>query len=739
MSLHILEPMPRIFLIITSLFLCVSSFAGPAREGLFFLEQPDGSSFKARFLGDEWTKIQLTEDGCAIKQGNDKWWYIAYYDQDGRKRTTEYKVGDEVPADVLSKSRQVPYELLAQKAMEYRRPALLAQARERTLMSRLNNESEDSQVKVKYGLVILAEFNGTNEKFTYKKEDFEKLLNQSGYSVNGGTGSAKDYFEDQFGENYEFRFDVTDIVTLPKLMSYYGANDDDTGNDLRAHEMVADACKLLDDDVDFSRYDQDGDGQVDNVFLFFAGNDEAEGFSSDHIWSHAWYIASGGINLTLDGVKINRYACSAELRRIGTKDYMAAIGSFCHEYSHTFGLPDLYDTNYQIGGFAAATWRSLSLMDAGNFNNNGNTPPNLNVVEREYLGISDIREIDKEGAYQMESISKGLGYKINTGTEGEFFLMECRTNEGWDSAIGGEGMLIYHIDRSIMDSGESYLLGNSITAIDRWTMTNEVNALADHQCADLIEADGRGDKFNTHTDAEYINWLRDISGVFYPYGSRNSVTAITVPGLECWGDSEAQFGVADITYDDGIITFKAVAYKEFESVKVDPFQNDAILTFQMLAAGSDNAKIEYGPTDGQKTSVNVRAYEKGKWAVVLGGLMPNTSYRAKVTVYDSDGGVLSDMSTSFLTKKKNDTQPPYIYLGGIERTSSGNFKKGTKLPLRVFNAQDAKDVRWEFDGVEITPSSDCYYTVEKSGELRAFVVWDQGAEVITKYIRLEND
>ena len=70
------------------------------------------------------------------------------------------------------------------------------------------------------GIVILAQFQDV--KFKKSKADFENLLNKSGYN---GTGSVKDYYEDQFGDGWEFNFEVSEIVTLPNKLKHYGEND----------------------------------------------------------------------------------------------------------------------------------------------------------------------------------------------------------------------------------------------------------------------------------------------------------------------------------------------------------------------------------------------------------------------------------------------------------------------------------------------------------------------------------
>ena len=193
------------FTIILAIFLSLTAYAGPARMGSIYLSQPGGSGFYARYAGDEWMKVKMTEDGCAIAQERDGWWYYAVYDGSGRKSATPHKVGSDVPQDVLQASRQIPFDRLVAQASFMRHPVRRKEMSERALLGKLGSKSVVGEPAVKYGLVILAEYKGLNEKFTQSREEFVNMLMQEGYSVNGATGSAKDYFEDQFGGRFEFQ------------------------------------------------------------------------------------------------------------------------------------------------------------------------------------------------------------------------------------------------------------------------------------------------------------------------------------------------------------------------------------------------------------------------------------------------------------------------------------------------------------------------------------------------------
>ena len=257
--------MKRFLLAMLSLAIYIFMYAGPARPGRILLTQPDGSVFYALFAGDEFMKIKMTEAGEAIIQDPDGWWCYAAYDAQGHKSSTGCRVGE---GRFSEADDRIPYEILSQRASERRRKAEYARIMRTGGQMRL--QASDASGADKAGLVILVQFAGQNENFKSPVKSFVSMLTQDGYSSNGATGSAKEYFDKQFGGKYDFSFDVTDVLTVSQKRSYYGENDSE-GNDKRAHKMIMEACELADDKVDFSRYDQDGDGEVDNVFVFYAG------------------------------------------------------------------------------------------------------------------------------------------------------------------------------------------------------------------------------------------------------------------------------------------------------------------------------------------------------------------------------------------------------------------------------------------------------------------------------------
>lgn len=725
------------------LLLSFSAYASPARKGPVVLTQPDGTSFSAKLLGDEFTRIKTTSQGQAIIQDESGWWCYAIYDNDGSKICSGFRVGQSVPQEILLSSSRIPHEKITQNAADKRQR--FNQSISATAPNRMMFQSRG--LFQSRAIVILAEFKDI--KFVNAKEDFEAMLMSEGYDRNGATGSAKDYFEYQFNGLIDFSFDVSDIVTLPADREYYGRNDN-KGNDLRPEEMIADACSAAAlAGVDFSSYDNNNDGKVDNIFVFFAGEDEAEGADESSIWSHSWYLFSGaGISLELNGKMIDRYACSSEMTRIQDpsngrliETRLCGIGTFCHEYGHTFGLPDLYDSDYENnGGWAAGLWGRTSLMDSGNQNNQGNTPPNFNAVERDILGLPGAVVIENDGKYNLSPINTyGEFYRINTDIEGEYYLLECRSDEpgSWDEHIGGNGMLVYHIDKT-----ESQLA--------RWEGLNTVNTDPRHQCADLVEADSRSDAFSDYMD--YLTRRKNLEGIFFPYFSTDNISHAGKPGLNFWHSENQGISIINIERDTTTrVSFNVIGFTEEstpprvkETIEYEVFCDGAILKFETDRPYTGEASVSYKDVGGESIETTVLPYEEGKYAIMLEGLSPVKTYTVSVHfVHNEIKG--SSSSVSFMTKKKPLVTWPHITLGSVrynvrgefnakpsppQHDDSGTLNKGARIPLKINNTQGVKSILWFFNRQPISHDGDYYYTLTESGMLKAHVYMEDGQEYI---------
>lgn len=734
--------------------------AGPAWRGTLTLTQPDGSVLQARVVGDEFAHLMVDLQGNALIQNSEGWWCYAAFSGDGSMHSTGTVAGDKLrPAsaaggdigEVLRKwSAQNKRALVrnplvttkgGQVAETWKKAGSSsgtgagwtqncvgegaasgseAEAKSDTEAGSGGTGSNTPEVIRKRCLVLLAEFKDVKMSFT--QERFENLMNT-------GESSVKNYLNDQFLGRYEFTFDVAPIVTLSQTHQYYGKNSN--GKDSRAAEAVAEACRLAAaNGTDFSIYDTDNDGKVDDILLFYAGKDESEGGGDDCIWSHAWKLGAANIKLTLNGKVIDSYAATSELSlRSSGKYQFKTIGTICHEYSHSLGLADMYDTDYGgSGGEADGLWKSTALMDKGNFNNDGRTPPYYNAIDRDMLGIGQCEEL-KEGHYVLEPINlNGRFLRMDTANEGEYYLIECRTNTGWDIYTRCKGLAIYHIDKSANLTGYSPVYERDASAAERWT-SNEVNCRPQHQCADMIES---------------LDKANDISQIMWPYGKNNSFSPQSSPSFTLWDGSGSPLSITDILQIGDNVSFNVVKSESANPEKAidirrDIYQDTAIIQWKTDIPGSTSpAFILIGEKGKSETGeLTVNAFEPGKYAIRLEGLKPATTYTMKIH-YEASGVKGEVVNLQFSTKKIYREGYPFIFLNTVKRNEDGSFPAGSMLPLVLLNANKFKAVEWYMDDRSIIADKNGYFKLTRSCKIKAVILYIDGSkEIIEKSIRVK--
>ncbi len=338
--------------------------------------------------------------------------------------------------------------------------------------------------------VILAGFKDKGFTLEQPREKIQDMLCKRGFNYDNATGSVLDYYE--YNSNGAFcpSFDVFGPVTLPGRMQDYGKDVYRQGErvgDTAPEKAVLDACRLADEEIDFSRYDADGDGLVDLVLVIYAGHDQAAGAAADALWAQQWDVQRSDkqeiTDALLDGVRLGQYIITPELGGASGQK-LSGIGPVCHELGHFLGLPDFYDVDSAKGGNAGGLY-GFSLMGAGLYNNEGHTPPTLNALEMNMLGwLPDLSAAQlPEGSVVLQTVHEGGVYVSGTATEGEFFLYEYRNAKGWDAPLP-EGLVIYRVDRSermVGDHTAAWLWSD-------WRSCNRVNALAAHPCFHIVPA-----------------------------------------------------------------------------------------------------------------------------------------------------------------------------------------------------------------------------------------------------------
>ena len=393
----------------------------------------------------------------------------------------------------------------------------------------------------KKGLVILVNFADKKMRSSTVQADFEAQFNTPGYNKQGHIGSVRDYFIDQSYGKLTIDFDVVGPYTMSKTLSYYGQNDS-SGDDMHAGEMVAEACKAAASDVNYSDYDWNGDGKVDQIYVLYAGYGEASGAASNTIWPHEYALSYSdyGKSLIFNGVEVDTYACSCELSGTsGSK--MNSIGTACHEFSHCLGLPDFYDTNGK--NFGMSTW---SLMDYGCYNgpsnNDGAVPCSFTAYERFYSGWLEpiVLEDGCDISGMRDITSSEDSYIIyNDGDADEYYVLTNIQQKSWNQYAYGHGMLIIHVDYN------EYVWWN-----------NTVNNTSSHQRCTIIPADNA-----TPTLGYTQSSWNSLGGDPYPGTSNNtSLTDSSSPSAKLFNnnaDGKKLMGkpIENISEIDGLISF----------------------------------------------------------------------------------------------------------------------------------------------------------------------------------------
>jgi len=443
--------------------LCVSQVldAVPAKRGKFVRIQPDGTAVTLQRHGDEFYHWTTTEDGTVVAP-----------DADGFYRPASMPVGEQLGGRAASMQAA-------------------ATIRARRMASKSILKASGSSTYTTYRFpVFLVQFSDVQFSSETANDDFTRLLNEEGYSDNGGTGSVHDFYWENSMETFYAVFDVYGPYT-------YDGTCADNADENDAATILWSAIKEHNSDVDWSQYDNDGDGTVDMVFMYYAGWNEAEG-EENTIWPHKYNFSYAGASTSrLDGVSFDVYACTSELKGTSSSSGgMCGIGTCAHEFSHTQGLPDFYDVNYDnYGDGEAGGTYVYDIMCSGAYNNEGRTPPYFTAEERIMMGWLDGYEsLPSSGEIAIPSVDNNYAYKLetsNTSGDGEYFVFECRSGKGWDAYVE-PGLVVYHADKSEKYTVEFYTSSTrsySYTPYELWDSAQQyINANGDHPCFYIVPA-----------------------------------------------------------------------------------------------------------------------------------------------------------------------------------------------------------------------------------------------------------
>lgn len=507
----------------------VSAVAAPAKKGIWKqLKLQDGTTLMVELQGDEFLSYWQDANGNRYVQLDD---YI-------------------VPAN---------FPALKQAAAQLRSQAgaTVTDARRAMAKRRSINNYEGN----KRCLIILVQFSDMSFSMSDPQAFYSRVANEKNFNEGNFKGSVSDYFSAQSLGKLNITFDVVGPYTLGSYASY-GKDENYNGQryDTNPQGMISSACaKAAAEGVDFSQYDWDGDGQVEEVYVIYAGEGQATGGSTDTIWPHKSQL-SKPTAFGKDGTTVYVYACSNELK--DNKGNVAGIGTICHEFSHCLGYPDLYDINYG-GKYGMGTW---DLMCSGNYNGDGFQPVGYTAYERYAAGWIDPIVLDSDCEVKdMKSLNEGGNAYIfhNPEWEDEYYLIENRQQTGWDATIASTGIIINHIDYSPVVWANN--CPNTI-----------VSGVNDHERVVIIPADNNRSSSTEDGDA-------------WPYGSKKMLTNATSPYCEAFNDNKGtnrmNIGITDMAVENGVASFRFSNYNKGGEIVEGTLLNE---TFDRCAGTGGN-------------------------------------------------------------------------------------------------------------------------------------------------------
>lgn len=660
----------RIFILNALLCLVLSVWAVPAKRGVWCsLSLVDGTEVKAQLVGDEFLHYYVAEDGTKYVQDEATGLY--------RKMT------DEVTARRRSAVRRAQ-----------------AQGRQKRMLRKA--QANNAFQGTKKGLIILVQFTDSKFKSGHDLALYRRIANDENYSGNNFRGSIKDYFKVQSHGQFELDFDVAGICQLQHPYAYYGKNNSQK-EDVKPGEMVAEACLWAHEHgFDFSKYDWNGDGEVDQVFVLYAGHGEASYKDANTVWPHMFYLSASdyGKPLSLDGVTVDTYACSSELNGDGNLD---GIGTFCHEFSHCMGFPDLYDTSSDGGWFGMG---DFDLMCSGSYNGDSKCPAGYSAYEKAecgWLTLKDMTNIEQEtsivGVQPMSA--DGDAYIIkNKGHEDEYYILENRQKTGWDSYLPASGLMITHVDydADIWD-------WNMPNTSGKYEDANGNTKTNDHQRLTIFRAGKSTDEYGDASD-------------LYPYGSNNSLTKTSSPASTLYntnsdGSKYMHVAITDIAIAaDGTASF-TLSKEEHQGgdVPVTPSGSTMLYeSFDKCTGTGGNDSIWGGRSIGAGTPT----YDNKGWTSTQGKV-----YASSACVRVGTSSVNGDITTpSFTVNGK----AVLSFKAGAWNTSGD----GTTLNLSVSNGTISpssvtmKKGEWTDYNVTITANGNVKATF-KASKLRFFL------------------
>ena len=562
---------------------CWLAHAVPAPKVWQEYIQPDGTTIVIRLVGDEFYHYWENQEGNIVQQDESGFWRV---------------IETKPTRALIQKRRQASNKYVANRQKQ---------------VGTMNMAQK--------GLVILVNFQDVKFNNANTQAAMNDLMNSTNYTYNGAAGSVRQYFSDQSDGQYTPNFDVVGPVTLPNNRSYYGKNSGED-QDVKCGDMVQHACSIANAscNVDYTQYDNDGDGEVDFVYILYAGKGEAAGGGETSVWPHSWSVyatayygyASFTIYnyknyVTFDGKTVDAYACSAELNSNGKR---CGIGTIAHEFSHVIGLPDYYDTEYGTNDENGSTPYTWHIMDHGSYNNDENTPPNYSIYDKYFLGWKTPLHLgDQPQNITLQPIgtAQANGYQITTsGTQllgatstTTHYYVENRQKSGWDAYLPGHGMLIWQVKYNATAWNDNEV--NNTAGNPRFTLVSAKGSSTDLGTgADPFPGTGKVTSWNQINSRPLLNIKETNNTITFTYIREvachnvltNGTSCTITPSSDCVANGDALTAniiPADASYDITSVSVKLGSTTLTKDTHYTLSNNNQYLTINGSAITGDAA------------------------------------------------------------------------------------------------------------------------------------------------------
>ncbi len=413
------------------------------------ITQSEGSRLTLYLNGDDFRGHSLTTtDGFEIIKDEAKdLYYYAYTDKTGRLKSTEVIAHN--PDNRSNSELDFLKSDMFKKAM--RAKSLLIDPS----LTIFKTFPSLGNTKL---LMVLVNF--SDKQNIYSQQDFSSLMNEPKYA---GIGSFKDYYNEVSGGKLNVTTDVINWVTVSNTHKYYGENI--FGIDVARTELVMEVIQLINPFVNFADYDNDKDGVMDGLCIVHQGQgEEYVGSDPNNLWSSIGDLRKlynpPYRELKFDGITLGPFSLQPEIEGYTGRTGISTVGVFCHEFGHWLGLPDFYDTDLGGSGGQYYGTDGWDLMNSGTWNATyraGDTPAHHNPYSKNKLGWNTTTILNSPATItgMKDATVSNLNYRINTKTEGEYFLLENRQKKSFDAGVYNDGLVIYHVDSAQIEGNTS--------------------------------------------------------------------------------------------------------------------------------------------------------------------------------------------------------------------------------------------------------------------------------------------